>query len=164
MVFLGIDIGVTGAMAALGTNGDLQIFDLPVITRETSKAMVKRRLDPRGCMEVLRQAVRPGLAAIAVYEAVHTMPGKGNSPQAGGSLMHSLGVVESVLAVARIEAHQIAPSSWKREMGLIGKGKDDGRAKAIALFPRAAHHLRLKKHHNRADALLLAFYAKEMLA
>lgn len=53
---------------------------------------------------------------------------------------------------------------WKRRLGLIGQDKDVGRLLAIQRFPSAAHLLRRKKDHGRADALLIALWAKHQLA
>jgi hypothetical protein len=50
------------------------------------------------------------------------------------------------------------PSVWKKEMKLVGTGKDTSLALAQKLFPKA--DLRLKKHHDRAEALLLASWAR----
>ena len=41
----------------------------------------------------------------------------------------------------------------------MAKGKDASRVKAMQLFPLAAKDLSLKKHHGRADALMMAYYA-----
>ena len=38
--------------------------------------------------------------------------------------------------------------------------KDESRARALELFPAAVDYLRLKKHHGRADALLIADYLR----
>lgn len=162
MIFLGVDIGVTGAIAAIDGRGSVVVYDIPVIVRERSKAMVKRSVDPRGLMELVRLCVRPEMACTAVIEDVHPMTGSLNSPQATGSLMHSRGVIEAVLAIARVPVKVVAPQRWKRAFGLIGAGKDAGRFMAMELFSCTANNLQRKKHHNRADALLLAEYARRV--
>jgi len=48
------------------------------------------------------------------------------------------------------------PPVWKKEAGLIGSEKEASRGKALMLFPNAP--LPLKKDHNKADALLIAYY------
>jgi crossover junction endodeoxyribonuclease RuvC len=159
MVYIGIDVGVTGAIASIDVRGTVSIFDIPVNVQAT-QAMVKRTVDPRGVMSILRTIVGADEVALVMMERIHTMPGSRNSPQSGGSLMHSLGVIEAVLAIARMPCVKVSPAKWKRDMGLMGAGKDASRELAIALYPSAAHELRLKKHHNRADALLLAEYAR----
>ena len=164
MIYLGIDIGVTGAIAAIDGRGSVAIYDIPVIIKAKSNAMVKRVVDPRGVMELVRLCVRPEMACSAVIENVHPFQGSRNSPQATGSLMHSLGVIGAVLAIARVPVVAVSPVVWKRSFGLVGADKDAARLLAIDLFAGSAHHLKLKKHHNRADALLLAEYGRRIEA
>lgn len=45
------------------------------------------------------------------------------------------------------------PSEWKKALGLLRKEKEASRHMALGLFPKAALHL--KKHVDRAEALLL---------
>jgi len=47
------------------------------------------------------------------------------------------------------------PGVWKRSLGLSGD-KEQARLRAMQLFFGA--DLRLRKHHSRAEALLLAWY------
>lgn len=162
MIVLGIDIGVTGALAAVDSRGTCSLVDLP--TREIpGKRMVRRRIDARWLMELVRQFVPPGEVALALIEDVHTMPGRANSPQSQGSLMHSRGVVETVLELARLDVRAVQPATWKRWYGLIGSEKADGIEKARALYPLAESHLKRKKDHNRADALLLAHFGQRTM-
>lgn len=46
------------------------------------------------------------------------------------------------------------PNSWKRSLGLLGQDKGASIDLALKFYPDA--DIRLKKHHNRAEALLLA--------
>jgi crossover junction endodeoxyribonuclease RuvC len=104
--------------------------------------------------------------AEAVIEDVHAMPGKGNSPQTGYSLGHSRATIESVLALVGFVQHTSAvqPQTWKRAFALSGKGKPESLEMARRLYPAAAHDLRLVKHHNRAESVLLAHYGRVKLA
>lgn len=163
MIVLGIDIGVTGALAAVDSRGTCCVADLPTLVIE-GKRMVRRRLDARGLMALVRQFVPAGETALALIEDVHTMPGAINSPQSQGSLMHSRGVVETVLELARLEVQAVQPATWKRHFGLIGKDKADGLVTARALYPSAEYHLKRQKDHNRADALLIAHYGRSRVS
>lgn len=156
-IVIAVDIGVTGALAAVDARGTCSVADLPTL-EIPGKRMVRRRIDARGLMELVRQFVPPGEVALALIEDVHTMPGRANSPQSQGSLMHSRGVVETVLELARLDVRAVQPATWKRWYGLIGSEKADGIEKARALYPLAESHLKRKKDHNRADSLLLAHY------
>ena len=55
----------------------------------------------------------------------------------------------------------VTPQRWKKElMDGMPKDKDSSRVVAIRLFPTFATELKLKKHHGRADALLIAEYLR----
>jgi crossover junction endodeoxyribonuclease RuvC len=73
------------------------------------------------------------------------------------------GVVETVLELARLDVRAVQPATWKRWYGLIGSEKADGIEKARALYPLAESHLKRKKDHNRADALLLAHFGQRTM-
>ena len=156
-VVIGIDIGVTGAISAVDSYGGAQIADIPTLDIP-GKRMVRRRIDARGLMLLVRQFVPAGQQALAMIEDIHTMPGAGNSPQSQGSLMHSLGVVQTVLEIARLEIASVSPQTWKRHFGLIGKEKADCLEIARRLYPTQEHMLKRKKDHNRGDSLLLAHW------
>jgi hypothetical protein len=54
----------------------------------------------------------------------------------------------------------VRPAVWKRALGQ-GKDKEACQLRAMQLFPSA--NLRLKKHHGRAEAFLLALYGQRHL-
>jgi hypothetical protein len=65
-----------------------------------------------------------------------------------------------LLAALQMPYTAVRPAVWKRALGL-GKDKEACRLGAMLLFPSA--DLRLKKHHGRAEALLLEFYSQRHL-
>ena len=161
-VVLGIDIGVTGAIAAVDSYGAAQIADIPMIDIP-GKRMVRRRIDARGLMLLVRQFVPAGQQALAMIEDIHTMPGAGNSPQSQGSLMHSLGVVQTVLEIARLDIASVSPQTWKRHFGLIDPKLNPSQRKrkslecARRLYPQC-NEIARAKDHNRSEALLIAHH------
>ena len=162
MICIGIDIGVTGAIAAIDEHGAPTLEDIP--TREIpGKRMVRRRIDPRGLAQILRRLVPADQRATVVFEDVHAFPGARNSPQSQGSLMHSRGMVEAVVELARFNVHAVQPSTWKRFVGLLGEDKAEACRVAARLYPDAAALLARMKDHNRADALLMAHYGQRCL-
>lgn len=163
MIVLGIDIGVTGALAAVDSRGTHVLHDLPTIEIKGER-MVRRRLDARGLLTLVRQCVPIGESGVAVIEDVHTLPSRVNAPQAQGSLMHSRGIVEAVLEIAGLRVVPVDPLRWKALFGLVGHGKDAARGIAVNLYPSAHAELQRAKDHNRADSLLLAHYGLRKLA
>lgn len=161
-IFVGIDPGVTGAIAAVDSRG-CAVVDLPTVAIPGT-GMVKRRLCGRGLAEILRRFVPPGEVAFVVLEDVHTMPGLRNSPQTQGSLMQSKGIVQGVLdTMSTLEVRLVNAQTWKRLYG-VGADKDLALETARKLYPNAEHLLARKKDHNRAEALLLAHFGKVKLA
>lgn len=57
---------------------------------------------------------------------------------------------------------QVTPQAWKKMFGLLGKDKEASRLKAIELFPHYEQFLSRKKDHDRAEAILIAEYARRI--
>lgn len=155
MLVYGIDIGITGAIACM-VNGVLHdVQDMPV--REEGKGTVKRRVDAGGLAAIVREwRQQVGVdSELAVIERVGAMPSQGSSSVF--SLGHSAGVCEAVMLAMGCPVQHVAPTAWKRSFGL-GSEKAASSAKASLLYPQHAGLWRLKKQHNRAEAVLLARY------
>lgn len=171
MITFGIDVGVTGAIAAITDQGELRaVFDLPVMSWGKTKWIDGVRL-----LGLIR-AAKGTESARAFVELVHAMPAKkgGEGEQeeegkkfGGGTVAAMkkglcLGSILVVLQFASVPSELVTPSSWKRALGLINPGATDtekkhaGRCRAQMLFPKAP--LDRQKDHNRAEALLIAHY------
>lgn len=156
MILIGIDIGVTGAIAAVDSRGTCTIHDLETLPVPGASRLVKRRLDGRALIHTLRALIPPGAVAKAVIEDIHMRPGTGGA--ATSSLSGSRGVVEAVLDIARVDWATVQPRRWKAGLGLIGKSKRDSIDLASSLYPPAVASLKRQRDHNRAEALLLAHW------
>lgn len=155
MMILGIDPGVTGAIA-ITVNGRLHdVRDIPV--RQEGSGTVKRRVDSAGLASIIREwrAQLGPDAELAIVERVAAMPAQGVSSVF--SLGHTAGAVEGVLLAMGCPIEFVAPASWKRALGL-GRDKADSRAKASLTFPEHAGLWTRKCQHNRAESVLLAHY------
>ncbi len=151
MLYIGIDPGFTGAVAALDEQGNfVSVVDVPTF-EIVGGAKKKTRLDVVGIARIIRD-LKP---CKAVLEDVHSMPEQGIT--GAFAFGRGLGVWEGILAALEVSTHMVSPLKWKKAtMEGMGKEKDASRLRALALFPTA--DLRLKKHHGRADALLMALY------
>lgn len=65
-----------------------------------------------------------------------------------------------MLEACGIPYGEIHPMTWKKEFTLIGKPKEGSIAVAKAIFPHVVDSLSRKKDHGRAEALLIAEYAR----
>jgi crossover junction endodeoxyribonuclease RuvC len=145
---IGIDPGLTGAIAALDDASQLILCaDLPVI-RSGKLAWI----DSNEFTSLLMQC-RDGRPAQIMLERSQAMPGQGVSSSFCTGV-----VMGSILAACQrvaIPLHIVTAAVWKRSMGL-GSDKSASLDKARLLFPTA--DLDRVKDHNRAEALLLAYY------
>lgn len=64
------------------------------------------------------------------------------------------------LTAMGFDVQTVTPATWKKGVKLAGKQytKDDSREAASRTFPALKDNLRLKKHHGRAEAALIAAY------
>ena len=156
MIALAIDIGLTGALAAVDSYGSAQVMDLPTLPDGKT-----RRLDGRGLIYALRSFVPAGEYAVLAIEDIRPRPAgnggaHGNTMHSQGSLMRSRGIVEAVADIARIKLVTVQPATWKRHFGLLKTQKGASLEKARGLFPALAADLKRVKDHNRGESLLIA--------
>lgn len=162
MIVIGIDPGLTGAVAVMDHNGTRAVFDLPTmpVPGAGPKALVKNKIDGRALCQLLLQHCPAAEGKPRVFlEKVNTMGGANNAVQTQGSLMRSLGAIESVIECLNYPMEQVAPQSWKKQFG-IGSDKAKALETARKLHPEAAADLKRVRDHNRAEAVLLAHYGR----
>lgn len=149
MITIGIDPGLSGAIGVLNEGRYVDVIDMPVVSKGSGS--VKSEVDPAGLIKILRSYAPADEYVMAVLERVNAMPGQGVSSVF--SLGDSFGCARSAIAACRFEMTYIAPSKWKSHFKLTSD-KEMSRALAIRMFPDAP--LNLKKHSDRAEALLMA--------
>jgi crossover junction endodeoxyribonuclease RuvC len=59
---------------------------------------------------------------------------------------------------------KVQPATWKDWYSLTGKKKAASLHTARTLFPALTDRLKLQKHHNRAESLLIAHYGRRVEA
>lgn len=143
---MGIDPGKTGA-AALIYHGGHSLVDWPG--------------DAALMVDYIRQWQHDHLVARAALESVHAMPKQGVASSFNFGC--NLGQWMGLLAALSIPYIMPRPQQWKKGLVKKADGKDPKLASLVVarrLFPEA--HLSHKKHHGRADALLIAYWAKNI--
>lgn len=166
MIVIGIDPGLTGACAVMDHNGVRAVFDLPTmpVPGAGPKALVKNKIDGRALCQLLLKHCPAAEGKPRVFlEKVSTMGGANNAVQTQGSLMRSLGAIETVVECLNYPMEQVAPQSWKKQFG-IGSDKTQGLETARRLHPEVLSELKRQKDHNRAEAVLLAHYGRKEAA
>lgn len=161
MQFIGVDPGLTGACAVVSRNGLRGVFDLPTkpLPNAGPKAMVTRQIDGRRFAEMLAELLEPGGDRTAIMEDVQAMPG--SAIQTMGSMMHSKGVLDGVLAARGIAVAFVRPQAWKKPYGLTA---DKTKARDCCMRLYSGAPVARVKDHNRAEAILIAHYAMAELA
>lgn len=162
MIVIGIDPGLTGAVAVMDEQGVRAVFDIPTmpVPGAGPKALVKNKVDGRAlCKLILKHCPASGNKPHVFIEKVNTMGGANNAVQTQGSLMRSLGAIESVVECLNYPIEQVAPQTWKKRFG-IGSDKAKALDTARSLHQEVAHDLKRVKDHNRAEAVLLAHWGR----
>ncbi len=155
MIAVGIDPGLTGAVALVDSRGSCAVFELPTIPIPGG-GLVKRRIDAASLARQMRNFCPVGEPVRVAVEAVHTIGSRNNAVQTQGSLMRTLGAIEAVLEVLRLPFQPVEPQVWKGFYGL-GAEKRASVQKALTLYPSAP--IGLVKDHNKAEAVLIAHWA-----
>lgn len=155
MIVIGIDPGLTGAIALIQDGKYLDLMDMPTIAKGGS-GKVKYEVSPVAITQFLRAKVPVDSGAAAIIERVNSMPGQGAATVF--SLGDSFGCARAVIACFGLPYRDVTPQVWKKHFSL-STDKEQSRALASKLFPEAELHL--KRFHDRAEALLMARYLWE---
>lgn len=165
--YLGVDPGLSGAIALWTPATDaLEIHDVPVF-----KIKKKSRVDVRALARIFATTQVFCLISLAVIEDVCAMPRVGLGPQgvrkvnmgtqSSFNFGKTAGYLEMGIAANAIPYRLVRPNQWKQVYGL-SSDKDDSRRIASQLFPNHAVQWARKKDDGRAEAALLAHYAKRI--
>jgi len=155
MITIGIDPGLSGAIGILKNGAYVGVEDMPTVAKGSGS--VKNEVDPAGLVAILLRYTPAEESIAVVLERVNAMPGQGSSSIF--SLGDSFGCARSVVAACRFELTYVTPAQWKKYFKLTSD-KELGRALAVRMFPEAP--LNLKKHADRAEALLMARWLYEV--
>ena len=151
---MGIDPGVSGALALVSGARVIEVWDVPTMAKTTGKGLQINSAALGDLMVV-------GDPNIVVIERVGAMPKQGVTSMF--NFGYSAGILDGVTGALAFTVRFVHPNAWKKHFGLTGKDKDAARTLAIQRHPEAAARLTLKKHVGRADAILLADYLNEVM-
>lgn len=159
MIVIGVDCGLSGALAMLDGTGLSAVQDMPVMAKGAGHGRVKNEVNAAALNQILGNWIN-GQAdeVLVVIERVASMPGQGVASMM--SLGDSVGCIRGVVAARGYPVKWVTPQRWKKHFGLPAD-KELARAKAIQLYPTAP--LERKKDHGRSEAILIARYGWECL-
>ena len=156
MKIIGIDPGLSGAIAVLEDNKVLGIYDMPVMA-DGKKS--KRQLNSAQLVSIIKQNVSNNDELAIVVEQVNAMPGQGVTSMF--NFGQTFGAIKGVCAALELPIFFVRPSKWKKHFELINSSKDSSRTKAIEMYPKLSDQLTKKKDVNKSDAILIARFFSE---
>lgn len=158
MIIVGVDLGVSGALTAIGPSGAVQLHDLPIVQDERGK-----RLDAPAFAKLLRQVIPADQVGMIAAEDVHVMQvaGRAMSHSTETTLVGLRFAVHAVADLLRIPVRLVQPQAWKKHYGIkADKTGQQARTLAATLYPGAAVQVARVKDHNRAESILIAHYMR----
>ena len=159
MKIIGIDPGLSGAIAILENNKVLNVFDIPVMSEGKKN---KKQLNSAQLVNILKENTKISEDVAVVVEQVNAMPGQGVTSMF--NFGQTFGAIKGVCAALSLPIFFVRPSKWKKHFELINSAKDASRTKVIEMYPSLSNQLTKKRDVNKSDAILIArFYIETRL-
>lgn len=150
--FIGVDNGLSGAIAVIKESGPIVLFDMPTLIIKE-----KRKYNIPGICEIFKLYGNAG--AFVTLEQAQPYPGQGVVSMF--STGYCYGVMQGILTALCIPFQIVPPQRWKSTFSLKGSEKKDCVPVAQRLFPFAEFITpRGRLIDGRADAALLAEYGR----
>ena len=156
MRIVGIDPGLSGAIAILEDNKIKELFDMPVMPDGKKN---KRQLNSALLVKLIKDNIKNLEDTIMVVEQVNAMPGQGVTSMF--NFGQTFGAIKGICAALGLPIFFVRPAKWKKHFELINSSKDASRTKAIEMYPSISEQLKKKKDVNKSDAILIARFYSE---
>ena len=159
MRIIGIDPGLSGAIAILDGLKIFDMFDMPVMSEGKKN---KNQLNSAQLVNIIKGHILSNDDTFVIVEQVSAMPGQGVTSMF--NFGQTFGAIKGICAAMNLPIFYVRPAKWKKHFELINASKDASRTKVIEMYPSISDRLRKKKDVNKADAILIARYFKECKA
>ena len=153
MKIIGVDPGLSGAIAILEDKKVFSIIDMPVMAEGKKN---KRQLNSAQLVNIIKENTNPKEDIAVVVEQVNAMPGQGVTSMF--NFGQTFGAIKGICAALGLPIFFVRPSKWKKHFNLINSSKDSSRTKVIEMYPSLSSQLAKKKDVNKSDAILIARY------
>ena len=154
MKIIGIDPGLSGAIAVMHDKKVINMYDMPVMAEGKKN---KRQLNSSQLVNIIKENINENEETIVVVEQVNAMPGQGVTSMF--NFGQTFGAIKGVCAALKLPIFFVRPSKWKKHFELINSSKDSSRTKVIEMYPTLSAQLTKKRDVNKSDAVLIAkFY------
>ena len=159
MKIIGIDPGLSGAIAVMHDKKVINMYDMPVMAEGKKN---KRQLNSSQLVNIIKENINKDEEMIVVVEQVNAMPGQGVTSMF--NFGQTFGAIKGVCAALKLPIFFVRPSKWKKHFELINSSKDSSRTKVIEMYPTLSGQLAKKRDVNKSDAILIAkFYFETKL-
>lgn len=158
MMIVGIDPGLTGAVAYMHGTGTLHhVVDTPSFLMDGRR----REYDVPSMIRLLLLNGQTGHIHHVFIEQQQMRPGV--AVQSTAKVWFGYGLWIGILSALHVPYTAVAPQVWQREMyaGAVGTGKERSLLVASRLWP---DFVISKDRHDRADALLIAEWGRRALS
>lgn len=166
MTFIGIDCGKHGGLGVIKADGSVDSWHTPAIVLRTKKRAkakggkprysIETKYDQRKMFELLRDLKRNNSKLLVTIEQQRQRPG--DSKQSVFQIGFGQGLWEMACTANNITYQTVQPAQWKPCYVGLGADKNESIKACLALYP--AHALPRVKDEARAEALLIADFAK----
>ena len=156
MRIIGIDPGLSGAIAILEDNKIKELFDMPVMPDGKKN---KRQLNSALLVKLIKNSIKNLDDTVMIVEQVNAMPGQGVTSMF--NFGQTFGAIKGICAALGLPIFFVRPAKWKKHFELINSSKDASRTKTIEMYPSLSNDLAKKKDVNKSDAILIAKYHYE---
>ena len=159
MKIIGIDPGLSGAIAIMQEKKVINLVDMPIMSEGKKN---KRQLNSAQLVRIIKENIENNDEIAVIVENVSAMPGQGVTSMF--NFGQTFGAIKGVCAALELPIFFVRPSKWKKHFDLINSSKDASRTKAIEMYPALSNQLAKKKDVNKSDAILIArFYYETRL-
>ena len=156
MLIIGIDPGLSGAIAVLDNQKIKDIFDMPIMSEGKKN---KNQLNSAQLVNIINKHVLKKENTFVIVEQVSAMPGQGVTSMF--NFGQTFGSIKGICAALGLPIFYVRPAKWKKHFELINSSKDASRTKVIEMYPYISSRLTKKKDVNKADAILIARYFRD---
>ena len=155
MRIIGIDPGLSGAIAVLDDLKIFDLFDMPIMPEGKKN---KNQLNSAQLVNIIKRHIHTN-STFVIVEQVSAMPGQGVTSMF--NFGQTFGAIKGISATLKLPIFFVRPSKWKKHFELINASKDSSRTRAIEMYPKLSNQLSKKKDVNKSDAILIARFFSE---
>lgn len=158
MIYVGIDPGVSGAVAVID-RGSLYVHD-PVLFTKRGKS----RISPYWAITLFSDLTAVDQVSVMIEEQ---WPRPGEGALGAFTAGYNFAIYEAAARANGAKIDYVLPQAWKKHYGLIFPAGTDlkyvktaSRVKAADLFPASADFFKRVKDDGRAEATLIADWGR----